>query len=773
MPPPVRYDENGNPIAAPPQQQAAIRYDENGNPVATPPRRAPARSNRRVGDGADVALSARDGLRRGVAFSVGAPTDLANLWEDGVDWLANAATSALNLDLSPDVSPQERARLDRDMAAARARAAADEASGTTGRTGFNLPGSDEIIAADERVFGEHHEPQTTAGRYARTIGEFAPGMIGGPGGLVRRAATTTAAAVGSEAAGRATEGTAFEVPARIAGAIAGHTITNNVGNVATRFNRTPDERAVRMIDRGLRDAGMTPQDLSRNAAALRRQGGEMVETVAEVSGRQGARNQPLQRMARAVTNVRGPGQQIAEDTLNARGEGVTQRVLREATRTAGPRQTRAPRNYYDARESLRTARSGQARQNYRTAYAAPVDEAIYASEIAPLMTGGPVQQSAAKRALEIAQAEVLRTQSQMSLARMAQPQINQLQQRITNLNRAIQGSPRNKGLQQQLREAREDMNQLRALADDAGNLAEDLAQTQRAAADLELLAGGQATNAPNPRVMDFFQRGLRQMSDAEPRGSQLGTAYSTAREAFTQAADRAAPALGEARSLYGQSQRIEELMAEGRRVFNMPEGEIDMLMRGNNGRGMGMEEFDGFMLGVLDAIETKVRGGDTAFVARFMRNENWQRQLERALGRQGARRLRTRIAREANMRRFDNSMRSGSQTTPMAEDIRSLTKGEDELGLLAEVIQAGGNVRGPMLRAAANAYERISQPGIYNPRVNEALATRLYGTATPANLARLEAEIAALQARSRLNMGNTGQIGAIGAVTALGDEETP
>lgn len=477
-------------------------------------------------------------------------------------------------------------------------------------------------------------------------------------------------------------GPAFGVAGRTAGAIGG------------RFGLNANQRAVRMIARGLRDARMPPGELARRARTLRSQGGPTMETIAEAGG------PALQRQARAVANVRGPGQTIAADALEGRTETVTPRVLSEATRATRPQQTRAPRNFYDAREQLRIARSGQGADAYRAAHAVQIPQDVVQRELMPLMQTGP--RAAVDSAINQLESSALRAQSELAIARRA------------NDAAALQ----------------------RAQSDFDG--------VQEALTQLRAVRSGQAPNNMSVRALDYYQRGLGQLAANAGYRSPEGAAMEQARTTFNSLLDQVAPEFGQARTNYGASLRIEERMNDGRRVFNMPEGELDILLRGPQGRGLSMEEFDGFMLGVLDAIETKVRQGDTAFVARFMRNENWQRQLERALGKNGARRLRNRIAREASMRRFDNSVRSGSQTTPMAEDIRALTQGEDELNFLSEVIQAGGNVRGPLLRAGAAAYDRIRKPGIYNERVNEALARRLYSRATPGNIAGLENEIAAL-----------------------------
>lgn len=84
-----------------------------------------------------------------------------------------------------------------------------------------LPNYGGVKAGIERKFtGKFYEPQTTAGEYARTIGEFAPVAVGGGAGLVNRATRVLVPAIGSETAGQMTEGTALEPWARLAGAMA-------------------------------------------------------------------------------------------------------------------------------------------------------------------------------------------------------------------------------------------------------------------------------------------------------------------------------------------------------------------------------------------------------------------------------------------------------------------------------------------------------------------------------------------------------------------------
>lgn len=77
---------------------------------------------------------------------------------------------------------------------------------------------------------DDYQAQTTAGKYAGTVGEFLPAAIGGPAGLLRRGATATVAGLGSEAAGQATEGTALEPVARVVGAFAAPMAASKIAN---------------------------------------------------------------------------------------------------------------------------------------------------------------------------------------------------------------------------------------------------------------------------------------------------------------------------------------------------------------------------------------------------------------------------------------------------------------------------------------------------------------------------------------------------------------
>lgn len=86
----------------------------------------------------------------------------------------------------------------------------------------NIPTSASLTKNVESVTGDFYKPQTTAGHYAETIGEFAPAALAGPGGIARKAAMQAVLpGVASEAAGQATAGSDLEPYARAAAGIAG------------------------------------------------------------------------------------------------------------------------------------------------------------------------------------------------------------------------------------------------------------------------------------------------------------------------------------------------------------------------------------------------------------------------------------------------------------------------------------------------------------------------------------------------------------------------
>lgn len=133
-----------------------------------------------MGTGEDVARSLGSGMVRGVMGMAAIPGT--------VEWLGRKGLSKLGAGVSEETA---------------------------------LPTFGDFKTAYEGVAGPMHEPQTQAGKYARTIGDFSTGMLF-PGGVAQKVlGNVVAPAVASETAGQLTEGTAAEPWARVAGGMVG------------------------------------------------------------------------------------------------------------------------------------------------------------------------------------------------------------------------------------------------------------------------------------------------------------------------------------------------------------------------------------------------------------------------------------------------------------------------------------------------------------------------------------------------------------------------
>jgi hypothetical protein len=167
-----------------------------------------------------------------------------------------------------------------------------------------LPTSESLRKRREGNVGPGYQPETTAGKYAQTIGEFLPGAALAPEkslgkGLVKFGVVPGAA---SEAAGQATEGTPLEPYARTAAAIAGGlapAAAKSAANAGKAFLEPfTNEGRQNIAARGLRDAFTDPRraqiDLEA-AKATQQPGAGMGEivpgsrpTTGQLTGDQGA-----------------------------------------------------------------------------------------------------------------------------------------------------------------------------------------------------------------------------------------------------------------------------------------------------------------------------------------------------------------------------------------------------------------------------------------------------------------------------------------------------
>ena len=178
----------------------------------------------------DAAKSAGVGLVRGALGLIGAPGDYADAVGNASEWAMQRGLNAVGA-MPQGVQPQSYA----DIAAENRKLSGPGI----------LPTTSDITDAIERHTGPLYQPQTTAGKYAQTVGEFLPGALAMPGdAAVNAVRLGVVPAVASEAAGEATQGTGFEAPARIAAAVASGSLGGAANRLVTPFPTSPERQAM-------------------------------------------------------------------------------------------------------------------------------------------------------------------------------------------------------------------------------------------------------------------------------------------------------------------------------------------------------------------------------------------------------------------------------------------------------------------------------------------------------------------------------------------------
>jgi hypothetical protein len=140
----------------------------------------------------DIAKSGGVGLAKGAIMGVGAGGDVRNLASAATDYLGN------KFGASPESIQSFK---DAAYNAAQHVPHATPILGAA-RVLSDAPSSGDIQKKVEEYTGEFYKPQTTAGKYAETTGEFLgnPTTYLGPGRILAKAATAVGGALGSEGA---------------------------------------------------------------------------------------------------------------------------------------------------------------------------------------------------------------------------------------------------------------------------------------------------------------------------------------------------------------------------------------------------------------------------------------------------------------------------------------------------------------------------------------------------------------------------------------------
>ena len=186
-----------------------------------------------------------------------------------------------------------------------------------------LPSTSDIRQVTDKFMGESYKPQTTAGEYSRTVGQFVPGAALGPGSLGRKVASAIVPGIASEAAGQFTKGSPIEPYARAAGGLA--------GGILTAGRATP--KAPKVAMESADDLAARSQALydSADAAGVVIQPQEMSRLAQNVELAAGNLN----------TNLRPNTAGIVQEAKAIAGKPVTLRELDEFRQTVGLAMKRA------------------------------------------------------------------------------------------------------------------------------------------------------------------------------------------------------------------------------------------------------------------------------------------------------------------------------------------------------------------------------------------------------------------------------------------------
>lgn len=256
--------------------------------------RVVAKAPAQMSAGEDVAASAGSGLLQGAMGTLGLAGDMSALAKSlpgkGAEFLERhgvvkpgtakgfqdylgAATHFTPLDVGAGLlrggyrAAAEGAGLKPQDAARASSLIQGPSSATTTQAIEAASGADQI----------YHKPQTKAGEYARTIGQFAPAAATG-GGLARRAANVALPAVASETAGQFTKGTKVEPYARVLAAL----LTG--GGVALADRPPPPPRLLAEASRGATDAHVAAARALQEQAQARGVQLTQAEALQQVTG---------------------------------------------------------------------------------------------------------------------------------------------------------------------------------------------------------------------------------------------------------------------------------------------------------------------------------------------------------------------------------------------------------------------------------------------------------------------------------------------------------
>ena len=288
-----------------------------------------------VGMAEDVLKSLGSGFSRGTYSLAGLPGDVETLGRMGAKYLG------------ANVSPQSY-----------------------------LPTSSDVISKIENLYPPsagtlEYAPQTGAGRFAKTIGEFVPGFAAGPESVANKLASATGAGIATQGTeelmpkdlAASPQGAAIKFLASIPGSMAGSGLTKSISNI-TQGITSPEASALNRM------SAARSSDIARGVAP------EISESEIPYAASAGPEARRLiQRSAEKA-----PEDDVAKFTGTAQSanESAVNKIINYIDNTFN---NRAPVDPFSERDAIRQAANLANSTNYRQLFSSPNAQNIMSPEI--------------------------------------------------------------------------------------------------------------------------------------------------------------------------------------------------------------------------------------------------------------------------------------------------------------------------------------------------------------------------------------------------------
>ena len=334
-----------------------------------------------LGGVGDVLASGASGVARGTAGLVGLPGTVGDLAEAGLSGLLRGG---YRLATGESADPYSESGVERFFAGP-----TPEVSEAFG-LGSHPLSAESLQSGMSSLTGgaTDYQPQTTAGEYARTVGEFLPGAVAlrGPMSVANALMYGTALpAVASETAGQLTEGSVFEPYARIGGALAGGWLGARMA--APGQAAQPTAREIRKsagygddfteVLRSAKTSDQSYQNIVRDlwddvkqagtSHKVQQDFGRTLQNEIKLTQQEGASLHSLERLRRAINSAGGgaldtPNQAIASRLVDKLDDAVESLSASNISAT-GPQGKPALEALKEARQIYRTGKKAQIIEN--------------------------------------------------------------------------------------------------------------------------------------------------------------------------------------------------------------------------------------------------------------------------------------------------------------------------------------------------------------------------------------------------------------------------